>query len=203
MDAAEIFAPRCPVCGRERVTPAGRAGMAFRRACRCGACGARFVEAGSGRYRLVRCDPRAVARSRRLVIPSACAACIPCLVGRALTRAEWARAAAAIHEGPPVPSEPAPGPGVEVTLGLSEPVYRDLGEPSHRERGGTLIVTNRRLVYSHDDRVWEAALTDVVEVEPTPPGFRVGVRGVPQPLHFFPPAGDPIADVIRQAARTP
>lgn len=203
MEAAEVFARRCPMCGREEVAPAGRSGLGRRAVLRCGACGARFVEAGGGCYRLPACDPRAVARARRLTIPTACAACIPCLVGRALTREEWARAGSAIHEPPPAPAEPPPGAAAEVAIGVSEPVYREVWEPSYREPGGTLIVTNRRVVYTHGGRVWEAPLADVTEVAGTPPGFRLALRGSPFPVHFFPPPGDPIAEVIRRAARAP
>ena len=206
MDTADILTRICPVCGREEAAPAGRAGLLCRAVSRCGACGARFVAAGGGRYRLAACDPRAVARARRLVLASACGACVPCLVGRALTREEWARAAAALH-GPPGPASfpgGAPtGAAGEVAIGVSEPVYREMGEPSYREPAGTLIVTNRRVVYTHGDRVWETPLADVRDVVPAPPGFRLELRSAPFPVHFFPPPGDPIAEVIRRAARAP
>jgi hypothetical protein len=177
----------------------GRTGIVDRRTVlTCGACGARFETAAGGTYRLARCDPRAVARARGLTGAAACAECIPCLVGRILTQDEWARACATIHEPQAVAVE-LPSGGAEATIGVSEPVFRELEEPSYRG-SGTLTVTTRRLVYTHDDRVWEVALEDVTEVAAAPPGFRLDVRGVPHPVYFFPPVGDRIADVIRRAA---
>lgn len=213
---------RCPICGQGAVTI--RVGITFSppfHTYACNSCSATFVAHRGDRYELRNCSP-----SRATLGLLACTcytrAAARCYLGMVLSRSRWE----AISQGSDLrhleefrrrseslsSGELPELPRHIVTSGLedeeivhyvSTPVYSREEERTGSASAdrGTLILTNKRLIYRHPGETLSILLEDIVEINDSFPGFAIEERGCFEPRYFFAPPLDPIAAAIKGALR--
>ncbi len=224
-DKARIL-EKCPLCHSEAQGEAS-AERGFWRSVKtstCPVCGALFVHASQGRYRLRSCDPGRLSVARGKRPPrSGCAECSPalrCYLGMSLSESDWRR----VEKGEPTESEKAimeqrsrlEAGELPVLSPERSPVPIEEGEqlhhvatvytceqplPGESRDQGMLVVTSRRIVLLHGGDSLEIGLDEIDRLETAFPGFLVYTKGSSQPFCFFPHRADPVYYAVRAALR--
>jgi len=215
-----VLFQKCPVCGQTKITleGAGLFWLSKPKINPCPNCLAQFVPKGSDRFQLVYCEPQ------KLVERHICKDRIfrGCYLDATLSKEDWQKIAegeelnafseftdmtARFSRGllPTYPSERLPFALVtgEIVHYVSCPVYVDDQEPSKTKAsgGGTLFLTNKRIVLIHPSGTFIIQLEEIEDLEESPPGFFIKERGSFEPRFFFPPLYDPVFAVVKGAIR--
>lgn len=213
---------RCPICGQGAVTL--RVGLTMAppfQTYTCNSCSAAFLARRGNRYELRNCSPNR-ANSGLLACTCYTRSAARCYLGMVLSRSRWE----AISQGSDLrrleefrrrseslsAGELPELPRHIVTSGLedeevvhyvSTPVYSSEEERTGSANAGrgTLILTNKRLIYRRPGETVNIPLENVVEISESFPGFAIEERGCFEPRYFFAPPLDPIAAAIKGALR--
>lgn len=217
-----ILFNRCPICGQGVVRL--RTGRSFApplQTYACDSCSATYVAHRGDRYELRNCQPN---RASLGLLACSCytRATARCYLGMVLSRPRWE----AISQGSDLrhleefrrrseslsSGELPELPRHIVTSGLEEeevvhyvstPVYSREEERTGSASAdrGTLILTNKRLIYRRPGETVNIPLEDIVEIRESFPGFTIEERRSYEPLYFFTPPLDPILSAIKGALR--
>ncbi len=216
---------RCPLCreGKVRIIQWKILFFTKMKVEACPVCSAEFIMKDRDRYQLVYCDPDRIAsrgghgqcRCRDRVFHG-------CYLGMTLHKSEWERISRGegedplelfnrrslellqgsfkIQRGEEAQFGMEPG---EVIYYVSYPVYLDEAYIPHRDQSekGRFILTNKRIIYVCEKEHIVIPLRDVEDVEDAQPGFTVRVKGLSEPIHFFPPLNDPLSAAVKGALR--
>jgi len=206
-----VLFEKCPLCGQAKITVEKPRLFSFSKpkVNPCPKCFAEFVDKGSDKYQLVFCEPH------KLVGRHNCGDRVfrGCYLDVTLSRQEWQK----IAEGgeseafskfldltkrycqgalPTYPSEQLPFTleSGEIVHYVSSPVYLDEQKPSKGKTTdkGVFFLTDRRIIFVHALGMLVLRLDGLERVDDSPPGFLVKEKSSFEPVHFFPPAYDPV-----------
>jgi len=204
-----VLFEKCPLCGQAEISVEKLSRLLFSKVKinHCPNCAAEFAAKGADKFQLMFCEPN------KLGGRHSCGDRVfrGCYLDATFSKSDWQKIALGGESSefteflemserfrrgmlPTCPSADVPFSlkRGEIVHYISFPVY--LGEqksPKVSDKGN-FFLTNRRIVFTYPSGTFIIPLESVEQVEDSPPGFLVRMKGSFEPRYFFPPPYDPM-----------